>query len=136
MKIKANVFRHRFYRTNPILKGIATAFYAYFIYTMSSQDTSSVSLPLYTDKLIHFAEFGLLCLMICWTIASIPIKSYILFCSLSIGIASLYGLTDELHQYLVPGRSMDVFDWAADIAGAVTASVFWQKYVRKWRECS
>ena len=31
---------------------------------------------------------------------------------------ALYGATDEIHQYFVPGRSCDVFDWIADAVGA------------------
>ena len=34
--------------------------------------------------------------------------------------AVLYGATDELHQGLVPSRSMDWGDWIADAAGAAT----------------
>lgn len=32
--------------------------------------------------------------------------------------AALYGVTDELHQSFVPGRSADVFDAVADAIGA------------------
>lgn len=33
--------------------------------------------------------------------------------------AALYGLSDEIHQMYVPGRSPDVRDWFADVIGAV-----------------
>ncbi|MDR1898725.1 MAG: VanZ family protein [Treponema sp.] len=33
--------------------------------------------------------------------------------------ASVYGITDELHQYFVPGRDCNIRDWAADTLGAV-----------------
>ena len=35
--------------------------------------------------------------------------------------ATVYGASDELHQYFVPGRSCDVFDWIADVIGATVA---------------
>lgn len=38
-------------------------------------------------------------------------------------IASLYGISDELHQAFVPGRSSDVLDWAADTIGALLATL-------------
>ncbi|MDT8388607.1 MAG: VanZ family protein [Thiogranum sp.] len=38
-------------------------------------------------------------------------------------IASLYGISDELHQALVPGRSSDVLDWLADTTGALLAVI-------------
>lgn len=37
---------------------------------------------------------------------------------LSLVIASAYGVTDELHQFLTPGRTPDPADWAADTVGA------------------
>jgi VanZ family protein len=36
-------------------------------------------------------------------------------------VAVLYGVTDELHQTLVPGRAADTRDVAADAAGAALA---------------
>jgi VanZ family protein len=38
--------------------------------------------------------------------------------ALAIVIASLYGVTDEVHQAFVPGRIPDVLDWAWDTVGA------------------
>ncbi len=35
--------------------------------------------------------------------------------------ASLYGASDEFHQYFVPTRSCDVFDWLADTTGGLVA---------------
>jgi VanZ family protein len=32
--------------------------------------------------------------------------------------ASLYGIIDETHQYFVPGRDCNVWDWLADTLGA------------------
>lgn len=39
--------------------------------------------------------------------------------------ASVYGISDELHQYFVPGRSCDVFDWVADTTGACLCVGLW-----------
>ncbi len=41
---------------------------------------------------------------------------------LAAALASLYGITDEVHQAFVPGRSADVWDWVADTAGAALAA--------------
>ena len=38
---------------------------------------------------------------------------------LAIAIAAGYGVFDEIHQLSVAGRSGDVMDWFADLAGAV-----------------
>ncbi|MDH3272820.1 MAG: VanZ family protein [Gemmatimonadota bacterium] len=36
-----------------------------------------------------------------------------------IGVGLAYGMTDEWHQFYVPGRSPDPIDWLADAAGVV-----------------
>jgi VanZ family protein len=37
--------------------------------------------------------------------------------------ASLYGVTDELHQAFVPGRMPDAADWGMDTLGAFTGAL-------------
>lgn len=39
-------------------------------------------------------------------------------CLLALAVASGYGITDEFHQSFVPGRTVDVLDWATDTCGA------------------
>ena len=115
-----------------IFKCILTAAYAGIIYWEASKDTSSVSLPYHTDKLVHFAEFGLLCLLVCWSFSFVRMgRKGIYKIILAIGITSLYGISDEFHQFFTPHRSVDIFDWLADTAGAVTAGFLWQIAVYK-----
>ena len=115
-----------------IFKCILTAAYAGIIYWKSYQDTSSISLSYHTDKLVHFAVFGLLCLMTCWSLSTARIGSKNIYkLILAIGITSLYGMSDEFHQYFTPNRSVEIFDWLADTAGAVTAGLFWQVTTHK-----
>jgi VanZ family protein len=33
-------------------------------------------------------------------------------------VSSLYGVIDEVHQFYVPGRDCNVWDWLADTLGA------------------
>lgn len=115
-----------------IFKCILTLVYAGIIYWESSKDTSSVSLPYHTDKLVHFAEFGLLCLMTCWSLSFLRAGNKGVYkIILAIGVTSLYGMSDEFHQFFTPHRSVDVFDWLADTAGAVAAGFLWQTLVYK-----
>ena len=44
--------------------------------------------------------------------------------------SAVYGIIDELHQSLIPGRSCDILDWIADILGAFL-SFFVYKYLIK-----
>jgi len=38
-----------------------------------------------------------------------------------LALASLYGITDELHQHFVPGRTADIADWYSDSIGSAVA---------------
>ena len=115
-----------------IFRCILPLIYAYCIYVVSSTDTSSVSLPYYTDKLIHFVEFGLLCCLICWSLTAARIETKRIYkIILAIGITSFYGILDEFHQSFTPHRLVDVFDWMADTGGAVAAGFFWQRITHK-----
>jgi len=115
-----------------IFKCILTLVYAGIIYWESSRDTSFVSLPYHTDKLVHFAEFGLLCLMTCWSLSFLRAGNKGVYkIILAIGVTSLYGMSDEFHQLFTPNRSVDVFDWLADTAGAVAAGFLWQTITHK-----
>ena len=49
-----------------------------------------------------------------------------------LGVAGLYGITDEIHQLLV-GRSCEFFDWLADMVGVTLAILFSSLYYR-WRK--
>jgi len=42
---------------------------------------------------------------------------------LAIVLATAYGVTDEFHQWFVPGRTADVHDVIADSEGAIVATV-------------
>lgn len=55
---------------------------------------------------------------------------------LSITLSSLYGISDEIHQYYVPYRNADVMDVMADILGSIFGvyiyNFFWLE--RLWKE--
>jgi VanZ family protein len=81
------------------------------------------------DKFIHTLEYAILCLLICWAQSHPnsppkPIEKVVLF---SIIASSLYGASDEVHQYYVPGRNSDVLDWVFDTLGASLAGFVWYR---------
>ncbi|MBM2829002.1 MAG: VanZ protein, partial [Actinobacteria bacterium] len=41
-----------------------------------------------------------------------------------LAFVSIVGAVDEIHQYWIPGRSMDFFDWVADTTGGGTGALF------------
>ena len=50
----------------------------------------------------------------------------------AIGIATLYGVIDELHQHFVPGRKPDVVDVVTDFLGAVVFVLLVPKVYERW----
>lgn len=48
-------------------------------------------------------------------------------------MATVYGATDEWHQWYVPGRGADVYDWFADAAGAAGGAGMHSVIVAIWR---
>ena len=85
----------------------------------------------FADKLAHFLEYGLLASLIYLGLE----KSEAIFHPIFIPflIAFLYGVSDEIHQYFVPGRDADVFDAVADAVGglAFPLGIHAMKY-RRW----
>jgi VanZ family protein len=72
-------------------------------------------------KLVHFAEYALLCFL-WWRLlrTRLPDRRAALLAFL---ISSLYAATDELHQSFVEGRHGTPVDWAIDTAGAAAAAL-------------
>ena len=66
-------------------------------------------------KSAHFLEYTGLCLLLSFACAATWGRRYT---AVSLPIASLYAITDEVHQRFVPGRSCQAADWAIDTAGA------------------
>ena len=92
---------------------------------LSSQSSLPKSITLFAyDKLIHFLSFAFLAF--CWSLWFTP-KQWkekplrgILYVLIIVGI---YGAIDEYHQSFTPGRDMSLFDWFADMIGALFGSL-------------
>jgi VanZ family protein len=88
------------------------------------------------DKLVHIGIYGLLTAL-CY-ISLIHQDKYpnLIKHALIITVlfTALYGASDEFHQYFVPNRDCDFFDWLSDAAGAVIMAVLIRYYLSKrWR---
>ena len=87
----------------------------------------TVETPLPLDKAAHFLLYGLLGVLVAlgwrWSDRSPAILWPLL-------VAIAVGATDEMHQRSVPGRSSDVVDWFADVAGIVTACALVVRFVK------
>lgn len=79
------------------------------------------------DKVVHFFCYAGFCF---WTAFACNTRSYKRIW-LPVLIISLWGVSDEIHQSFVPGRSVSVFDWMADTLGALTGAVIYVFFVSK-----
>lgn len=69
------------------------------------------------DKLQHATAYAILAALV-WRALGSRMNAWKRALSAA-GIASLYGASDEFHQWFVPGRSASVDDWVYDTLGAV-----------------
>jgi VanZ family protein len=84
------------------------------------------------DKVAHFSVYALLATLVVRLGRGPRSIGWALL------ITSLYGVSDEWHQYFVPGRSCDAADWLADtLGGALGIALYrgWPWY-RSWLEAS
>lgn len=77
------------------------------------------------DKLYHAGNFGVLAGLLYLATG----RAW-----LAVLLASAYGVSDELHQAYVPGRSADVLDWLADTTGATFAVLLTFFFTRRRRK--
>jgi VanZ family protein len=95
------------------------------IFTVSSFEVAVPGvhrLP-FRDKAIHFAEYavlGWLCLHAAR--ASWPRAPAWRTFAFAVFVSTLWGLSDEIHQALVPGRSSELADVLADFIGSVAGA--------------
>ena len=79
------------------------------------------------DKIAHAAVYALLAWLAARALATLPRIAEAGWLPWAAALfAALYGLSDEVHQSFVPGRSADVWDLAADTAGAIGGALFYR----------
>ena len=108
-----------------IILRILPILYMIAIFILSSMPADAVvELPRW-DSLIkeslHLVEFGILYTLLFLaglTFSEMTPKRNLIL----ILISSLYGLSDEIHQYFVPYRSATVIDVVKDVIGVIVAS--------------
>jgi VanZ family protein len=82
----------------------------------------SPSFP-WADKVVHFAFYGVMgFLFVLWRRETGKgVAAAVVWATI---FAALLGAVDEFHQQWIPGRSMDLLDWAADFLGGTAGSIF------------
>ncbi len=80
------------------------------------------------DKLAHAAVYALLAWLAARAFATLPWKAHAGLIPWAAAVfAAFYGLSDEVHQLFVPGRSGDVWDLVADSVGAAGGALFYHR---------
>ncbi len=111
---------------------VPVALYAGAIFFLSAQSHLEEQLPSLlfeevSDKVLHGVEYGILALLCYrafrWAAGPAVAQQAVM---LAIVTASVYGITDEVHQFFVPFRESDWQDWLADTIGAVIGAVSWR----------
>lgn len=117
------MIRNRFFRPAhvPALMIMGTLFY------FSSQPSTGIpSLLPPWDKVVHFIAYFVLGATFClwvrgqrWKASPVRHLLIVLFA------CALFGISDEFHQSFVPGRSVSLGDFAADMGGSLFAIVLY-----------
>jgi VanZ family protein len=110
------------HRTRAVIYWLITIGYMGTIFYVSSRH--NVKLPEIArniDKVAHMLAYIPLAYLLCMSFRDSGMKKYAFIAAFA--IASIYGITDELHQSMVPGRDATVGDVAADAVGAFIGSV-------------
>lgn len=132
----------RRYKTITIALWCAVALWAALIFFMSAKSgtdlsggeglvsriklwLSSAAAPVFgpdvdvVSPAAHFVEYTIFGALIFAALRwSFPDQHRMRLAVIAIIIASLYGVTDEFHQYFVPDRACDPVDWLVDTCGA------------------
>lgn len=102
------------------------------IFFLSHQPSIDVIPPLFPlqDKVLHAIEYFLLGITLLlnrdmwkWR------RPYLAI----LAAGTLWGVTDEIHQYFVPGRDCSLGDLAADITGMALSIAAWSAILRNAR---
>ena len=115
-----------------IIVWLPTIAYCALIFYLSSQEIPiKVNLFPMQDKAIHLIEFGVLSVLFFFSLSkSMPGYNMKTVAVLAIVFSGLYGISDEFHQYFIPGRNSSIGDVIADFIGAV---VFQSRHILKFK---
>ena len=84
----------------------------------------------FADKLLHFAAYGILGILFYRAYRTLRFRDNTkILMALSMVSATLYGISDEIHQSYVPFREAEVADAIADMIGAVCGVCLYQLLV-------
>jgi len=91
--------------------------------SIPGSDLPKLSIP-FADKVVHLAEFFILGALIARAIfKSFSDAKVLKVAVIAIAVATLFAAFDEWHQRYIPGRTVDILDFAANFIG-LNAGIF------------
>jgi VanZ family protein len=105
--------------------------YCLFIYIQSANPSPEQipSFP-FVDKALHCVAYGIMGILFYRAYQTLRVRANIhMLMLLSVVSASLYGISDEIHQSFVPFRDAEVADVIADVIGAFSGVYLYQLLV-------
>ncbi|MEW5980924.1 MAG: VanZ family protein [Acidobacteriota bacterium] len=97
--------------------------YMGLIFVVSSRSSLPSDVQAMNDKLLHGAEYGALSFLLVWAATQgrlRPVSGATV--AMATVVSTVYGLSDEIHQWLVPPRAFELRDLLADATGAFVAA--------------
>lgn len=87
------------------------------------------------DKLFHFLAFTVYGIFVSLSAINWPLRwlERVNWAVWAAAVGIVYGLLDEIHQYYVPGRQMDLWDWVADSLGVISGILIFKYFSRHKR---
>ena len=123
-------------RLKTILLKLPAPLIAGTLWFLSSQSTlPRPPGPLGWDKLQHLLAYGAFGFAVgLWMSPAFWKTRPVLALLVTTVIGSAYGAIDEIHQYFVPGRHSNVWDWVANTLGSLLGALAIMIIMRKmWR---
>ena len=114
-----------------VLRWFPLVLYCLFIY-IQSDHPSPEQIPVfpYVDKVLHVTAYGIMGILFFRAYQTLRFKDNMkMLMFLSVVSASLYGISDEIHQSFVPFREAEVADAVADMIGAIIGVCLYQLLV-------
>jgi VanZ family protein len=84
----------------------------------------------FSDKILHFLAYAVMGVLFYRAYQTLRIKGDPrMLILLSVVSASLYGISDEIHQYYVPFRDASIYDGIANFLGALCGVCLYHRWV-------
>jgi len=108
-------------RHKVLLVYLPLIFYWIILFTLTTLPTESIPSVGVSDKVEHLLAYFVLSILLYLTLLfqrkSVLLKNYAMLFTILIVFA--YGIIDELHQLMIPGRSCELLDFLADMIGGI-----------------